>query len=356
MNITKISVSNGSIIRFILWMALSYSIYVMSEIVVSILVAVVIASSFEPVARFFAKYKIPRGVSVGVSYLSIITILVGAVILFVPKIADDAAAFIKNLPTLLNSVQVFGFEAGLKDVSAYISNISHDIDKGQILTVLKNFVSGAGSIAETTGVVIGNIVNFIIILVLSFYLAAQEKGVENFLKIITPKSYENYIIGLWARSQKKISRWAQGQMILSLMMAVLIYIPLAILGVPYAAMLACVAFLGELIPVVGMTLAMIPAVIIGLSTGGVTLAGMVFLVYFIVGQIENHIMYPKVMDRVVGVPSVVVIISIIVGAKVAGFWGMILAVPLASILLEFISDIGTDRMPKREGEEKIVRI
>ena len=62
------------------------------------------------------------------------------------------------------------------------------------------------------------------------------------------------------------------------------------------------------------------------------------------------------MDRVVGVPSVVVIISIIVGAKVAGFWGMILAVPLASILLEFISDIGTDRMPKREGEEKIVRI
>ncbi len=356
MNTTKISISNGSIIRFMLWLVLFYSVYAMSEIVVSILVAVVIASSFEPVARFFAKYKIPRGVSVGVSYLAIITILVGGVALFIPKIADDVAAFIKNLPTLLNSVQVFGFEAGLKDVSTYLANISRDIDKGQILTVLKNFVSGAGSLAQTTGVVISNIVNFVIILVLSFYLAAQEKGVENFLKIITPKTFESYIIGLWARSQNKISRWAQGQLLLSLIMAVLIYIPLSILDVPYAAMLACIAFVGEFIPVVGMTLAMIPAVLIALSSGGVSLAGMVFVVYFTVGQIENHIMYPRVMDRVVGVPSVVVIISIIVGAKIAGFWGIVLAVPLASILLEFISDIGTDRIPRREGEEKIVRI
>lgn len=356
MNTTKISISNGSIIRFMLWLVLFYSVYAMSEIVVSILVAVVIASSFEPVARFFAKYRIPRGVSVGVSYLAIITILVGGIALFIPKIADDLAAFIKNLPTLLNSVQVFGFEAGLKDVSAYLANISRDIDKGQILTVLKNFVSGAGTLAQTTGVVISNIVNFVIILVLSFYLAAQEKGVENFLKIITPKTFESYIIGLWERSQRKISRWAQGQLLLSVIMAVLIYIPLYILDVPYAAMLACIAFVGEFIPVVGITLAMIPAVLIALSSGGVSLAGMVFVVYFIVGQIENHIMYPRVMDRVVGVPSVVVIISIIVGAKIAGFWGIVLAVPLASILLEFISDIGTDRMPRREGEEKIVRI
>jgi predicted PurR-regulated permease PerM len=316
--------------------------------VVSVLVAVVIASSFEPVAKFFSKYKIPRGVSVGVSYLLIIAVLIGGIALFLPKIVEDLAGFIKNLPGILsslNSVQVFGRDVGFSDLSLYVSEISQNIDKGQILTVIKNSLSGAGTVAHTTGIVIGNIVNFVIILVLSFYLAAQEKGVENFLKIITPKDYERYIIGLWERSQRKISQWAQGQLLLSFIMAVIIYVPLSILGVPYAAMLACIAFLGELIPVVGMTLAMIPALFIALSAGGVSMFVATLITYLVAGQVENHILYPKVMDRVVGVPSVVVIISIIIGAQVAGFWGIVLAVPLASILLEFISDLGTDKIP-----------
>jgi predicted PurR-regulated permease PerM len=121
---------------------------------------------------------------------------------------------------------------------------------------------------------------------------------------------------------------------------------LLVIGIEYAAFLALLAFVGELIPVVGLTLAMIPAALVALSEGGATLAGIVFLAYFVIGQIENHILYPNVMNKMVGVPSVVVIISLIVGAKLAGFWGILIAVPLAAIMIGFLDDLDNHKIPE----------
>ena len=70
------------------------------------------------------------------------------------------------------------------------------------------------------------------------------------------------------------------------------------------------------------------------------------MAYFIIGQIENHILYPNVMNKMVGVPSVVVIISLIVGAKLAGFWGILIAVPLAAIMIGFLDDLDNHKIPE----------
>jgi predicted PurR-regulated permease PerM len=131
----------------------------------------------------------------------------------------------------------------------------------------------------------------------------------------------------------------QGQLLLSLLVSLLVYIPMLVLNMPYAALLAVLAFFGELIPMVGLTLATIPALFLAWIHGGVPLLGIVALIYFIVSQLENHVFYPKVMSKMVGVPSVVVIIAILIGAKLAGIWGVILAVPLASIFMELADDI-----------------
>jgi predicted PurR-regulated permease PerM len=112
-----------------------------------------------------------------------------------------------------------------------------------------------------------------------------------------------------------------------------------ILSMPYAALLAVLAFAGELIPMVGLTLATIPALAIAWTHGGLPLLGIVAIIYFIIAQLENHVLYPKVMNKMVGVPSVIVIIALIIGAKFAGIWGIILSVPLASIFMEFIGDM-----------------
>jgi predicted PurR-regulated permease PerM len=117
-----------------------------------------------------------------------------------------------------------------------------------------------------------------------------------------------------------------------------------VLGMPYATLLAIIAFLGELIPMVGLTIATIPALFIAWAHGGLSLLGIVALIYFIIGQLEGNVLYPKVMNKMVGVPSVIVLIALVIGAKFAGIWGMILAVPLAAIAMELIND-----MDKRKG-------
>lgn len=141
------------------------------------------------------------------------------------------------------------------------------------------------------------------------------------------------------RSQKKIGLWMQGQLLLSLLVSLLVYVPSLILDIPYPALLALLAFVGELIPMVGLTLAMVPALFLAYTHGGTHLLWVTGVIYLIISQVESHILYPRVMSKMVGVPSVVVIISIVIGAKMAGIWGVLLSVPVASILMELASDL-----------------
>jgi predicted PurR-regulated permease PerM len=227
---------------------------------------------------------------------------------------------------------------GFKDLSLALSDLSRDISKGQILTILKTSLFGSSGFFATTSVVVSGVINLLLTFVLAFYLALEDSGVQKFLRIIVPKAQEGYVADLWERAQKKIGLWMQGQLLLSLLVSLLVYIPMLILDMPYATLLAILAFAGELIPMVGLTLATVPALFLAWIHGGVSLLGVVALIYFVIAQLENHVLYPKVMNKMVGVPSVVVIIAIVVGAKFAGIWGVILAVPLASILMELADD------------------
>ena len=338
-----VSISNGTIIRTIFWSAFFYCLYQLQDLLISLFVAIVMASSINPVAKYFKRYNIPRALTVSLVFLLGISFVVLTIMLFVPLIADDIARFITNLPSLIERINVFNKDLGLKELSNYLSQVSKDISKGQVLEVLKNFVLGANSVVHTTGIIISKVFSLFIIFVLSFYLAIQENGVENFLRIITPKSKEIYIIDLWTRSQAKIARWAQGQLLLGLIIAIIVYIVLIILGIPYALLLAMLAFIGELIPLVGIMLSLIPAALIALSHGGIEQAGMLTIIFFVISQFESHILQPRIMDRVVGVPALVVIIALLVGASLLGFWGVLLAVPLAAITMELLHDLDKEK-------------
>lgn len=140
----------------------------------------------------------------------------------------------------------------------------------------------------------------------------------------------------------------QGQLILGVLIAVLVYLSLTILQVPHALVLAVIAGIFEIIPVFGPILAAIPAVIIAFVSGGPLFGLVVAGIYILIQQFENHLIYPQVVTRVVGVPPLLVILALIVGANLAGFLGIILSVPVAAMLQEFVSDIEAGRLPKRE--------
>jgi predicted PurR-regulated permease PerM len=337
---TTISISSGTIVRVLVWVCVFAGLFYVSDFVIALLVAVVLASAVEMPVRMLGKWGVPRSVSVIGIFFGLIIAILAVVLIFIPPLADDIARFIKTLPKILDSVRIFGRDMGFRDLSLAVQELSQNISKGQILTMLKNGLFGTSGFFATTSAVVGSVISFLLTFVLAFYLALEEHGVQKFLRLIVPKGQEEYITDLWARAQKKIGLWMQGQLLLSLLVSLLVYIPMLILGMPYATLLAILAFFGELVPMVGLTLATIPALFIAWTHGGTSLLGIVALIYFIIAQLENHVLYPKVMNKMVGVPSVVVIIAIVIGAKIAGIWGVVLAVPIASILMELAEDLG----------------
>jgi len=184
---------------------------------------------------------------------------------------------------------------------------------------------------------------FILIVVLSFYFAVQEEGIEGFLRTVTPLAQEEYVIDLWHRSQKKIGLWMQGQIMLSVLVGVLIYLGLLIIGIPYALLIGLFTAVMEIIPIFGSFVAAVPAIAIAFTTGGTTLAVIVAGLYIVVNQFEAHLIYPLVVKKIVGVPPLLVIVAMVAGGELAGFLGLLLSIPLAAILQEFVGDLDKGR-------------
>ena len=115
------------------------------------------------------------------------------------------------------------------------------------------------------------------------------------------------------------------------------------LGVPHPLLLAILAAVFELIPVFGQFMAAVPAVAIAFTSGGVTSALTVAALYTIVQQFEAHLIYPVVVKKVVGVPPLLVILALLVGYKLVGFLGVLLSVPIAGAIQEYVSDIQKEK-------------
>lgn len=345
----RVIIPSTTIIKILAWIAIFAGLFFVSDLVIALLVAVMIATAAEMPIKMMKDWGIPRGFSVTVIFLTLIAIIASVAFIFVPPLADDLARFVKVLPQILDSVRIFGSDMGFKDLSVSISELAKGISKGQILTILKDAIFGSTGFFATTSVFLRGVVTTVLTFVMAFYLALEERGVQKFLRLVTPKIYESYIEDLWTRAQKKIGLWMQGQILLSLLVALLVYVPNLILNMPYAALLSVLAFAGELVPMIGLTFSAIPAGFIAWTHGGSSLLITVAVIYLIIGQLESHILYPKVMNKLVGVPSVIVIIALVVGAKLAGIWGVILSVPVASVLMELASDLEKRKnLPKEE--------
>jgi predicted PurR-regulated permease PerM len=138
----------------------------------------------------------------------------------------------------------------------------------------------------------------------------------------------------------------QGQILLGVIVAVLLYLGLMILGIKNALLLAVLAGFMEIIPMFGPILSAIPAILTAFVGGGFTSAILVFGLCTIVQQFENHLIYPLVVKKVVGVSPVVVILALIIGYNLAGFLGIVLSVPMVSALMEFVDDIEKKKGPR----------
>jgi predicted PurR-regulated permease PerM len=332
-------ISNNTIIRVALFSVLFFMLYYLREMVIVLLVSIVIASSIEPLVKRLQKYKIPRAASALGILAGVLGLFAWVISMFVPIVINEFASFVQNIPSIMQAAGNF-FGTSPQSTQVLQSLFGSPTNAGSILQNAKGvFGAVGGGLLSTTGVFFHTITNVVLMFVISFYLSVQENGIQTFIRILVPKKNEEYAIDLWRRSQSQIAKWMQGQLILGLIIGVIVYIGLSIIGVPYALLLAVLAGLLELIPIFGPILAMIPAVLLALSSSGLTVALWVFIFYLIVQQLENNVIVPLVVNKTTGLNSLVVILSLLIGAQIAGFWGIVLAVPLVSVFMEYINDV-----------------
>ncbi|HEY4511134.1 MAG TPA: AI-2E family transporter [Candidatus Paceibacterota bacterium] len=345
----NITINPASIFTAVLVVLLVALLFFLRDIVLVVVAGIVIASSIEPAVRFCMRYRLPRVISVLLVYAIIVLSLMGVVFFFLPPLLDELSLFLSTLPQTIASFNSSGtFATGLLQGGGVLSHIS----PGFVDSVRDALSTATGGAFTTLASVFGGLASFVLIIVFSFYFAVQETGVDDFLRVVTPVRHQGYVLGLWKRSQEKIGKWMQGQLVLGLIVGVLLYLGLVILGVPYAFLLAVLAAVFELIPVFGQILAAIPAIAVAYGSGGVGTASLVIGLYVIVQQFESSLIYPLVVKKVVGVPPLLVILALIIGAKLAGFLGVLLSVPIAAAIQEFIGDVEKRKEAVLAGEDK----
>lgn len=337
----RLSISNDSIVRVILIGLVFYAAFKLTNLILIILTSIVIASFVVYAVSKMNRYIKNRTASVIIIYVISITIIVGLLSVFVPvfitEMSDLVGQLSKYIPnsSILNSFQIDTI-SGAKTV---VSNISHNASLGDVVKSTQNLVESlSGGFFSIFGTAFGGMLNLLLIFIISFYLSITEKGIENFLRIVTPDVHKEYLINLWQRTERKIGLWVQGQMLMGVIVGVLAYLGLTIIGVKYSLVLALMVIIAELVPF-GLVIATIPALLFAYLDGGVTIAAITLGFYLILGQFETYLIYPLIVKRATGISPLVVILSVLIGAELAGIWGVFLAVPMAVCLIEFFDDL-----------------
>ena len=318
---------------------LLWAAYLVRDVLLLIYMSGLLAVGFSPIVRLIERQRFlpigtqrfPRWLAILVLYLFIIGALVGIGFLVVPPIVQQARQLWSALPEMLDKAQAFLVSKGLLSQPLTIQE-----------AVARAPVSKSGDAVTTVfGAIVGvagGLFGFLTILILTFYLLVEADQLRaSMLRLVAP-SRRAQVDAVSRDITLKVSAWLGGQMLLGAIIGITSALGLWLIGVPFFYVLALISGVGELIPVVGPILSAIPAVAVASSISLKT--ALLVITFFVVQQqVENHVLVPKVMARQVGVSAVTVIIALLIGGKLLGIIGAILAVPTAAILQVLFSEL-----------------
>ncbi len=324
-----ITLSTNTFLKLLLIVLAAAFVYQVRGVLIIIFVALVLAAAIDPWITALERRGIPRGVGIAIIFISLIAFVSLILIAVVPLLADQLSQFIQAFPELY--AKGFSLIQGVKDQS-----ILDGLQKG-----VASLNSAVGQLTKGffSGIVgfFGGIFTFISIFVLTFYLTMEEQGMKRLAVDLAPAKYRPYLSKLFHRIEERLGHWLRGQLLLGVIIAGATFLGLMLLHVKYALVLALIAGITELLPAIGPFIGAIPAIVVALSQQ--PLLGLwVAVMYLVIQQLENHLIVPKVMSKASGLNPVIIIISLLIGAKLAGLIGIILAVPTVIIVTTFLSD------------------
>jgi predicted PurR-regulated permease PerM len=309
------------ILRVIAVLAGIYILFLIKGVLAIFFVAFLLSSALGPAVDWLKRKKFPRALAAASIYAVFIFLIVLFLYFFIPTVIREAVDFSKNSPEYISKITN---EFPLSDINQTGSNGTFD----EITTLGTNLQSAVGKIFSLLVKIFGGILSFVLVLVLAFYMLVEDNVINKLILSVVPARSQSFAIGLSDRLQKGIGRWLRGQLILSGIIFVIVYIGLLILGVKYALILAIIAGLAEFIPYLGPLISAVPAIVVAFVQAPMMVL-LVIGLYYLTHWLESHIVVPQVMGRMIGLNPIVIIAAMLIGFKLGGLVGVVLAIPLA---------------------------
>ena len=317
-----------------------YLVYLTREILIWLVFALIISVLFNPAVNFFQKWRLPRPLSAILVYVGIFGAFGGTIYLVAPPFFSEALQFVGLFPQYFEKISppLSGLGiAAFENMDSFIKTVEGWLTE-----------ASAGIFSAIT-VVFGGIFSVLTIFALAIFLSIEAREVERVIVLLAPKRYEEYVLDLWKKCQLKISKWFGSRILLSFFVGFMTFIACYVLNIKYAVSFGLLAGVLDIIPLIGPVIAGIVIVVFALAEGFWIKALFILIILILIQQIEGNILTPILTKRLIGLPAVLVLVGLMVGAQLWGVLGAILAVPLFGILYEFLGDF----LKKRKERETI---
>jgi predicted PurR-regulated permease PerM len=326
------------------------------DILVQLLLAVILAAGMTPLVNALTegeriqrwRWRPPRALVVLLLYVLLLVLiaLVGAVVL--PPLVNEVEDLANRLPFYLQSIQGWIEELPLR----YSFLPAIDLSQGlaaQLRLAASQLTGLFGQALVVIRLAIGLLsgaLNGIFTLILALYLTADSKRILRYGLAFLPNDRQPQAARIARHIGQRLGGWVRGQLLLSAIIGTMTLIGLSVLGVRYAVLLAIIAAIGEVIPMIGPIVSAVPAVIIAFIyspiQGLLTLA-----LYVVIQQLENNLVVPKVMERAVSLHPLAVMLALLAGGQLLGIPGAVLSVPVAAALSVIVDEVRRERIDGR---------
>src|SRR5215216_5726607 len=323
-----------------------------------LVIALFLAAVLNPAVNWLQRRHrlMKRPIAIALTYLGVLVALILVVGIFLPVLVDQINGFIKFVTTAANAPQgPTEYIKGLaKDngLGGFLQRFSDQLDelRKQLGGLLQNLLSSSGQIAIS---VAGMIAALATVLTLTFFLLLGSERYVNAGVGLFPEAHQPLVRRLLPKSAGAISGYITGNLAISVICGVTTFAVLLILGMPYAAPLALLVAVLDLVPLVGATLGGALLVIVGLFVE--PWKALVLLVFVLVyQQVESNFLQPIVYSKAVQLNGLVILIALLVGGQLLGIPGALLAIPVAEIIRIVVTELLAYRRTTQEANEPVV--
>ncbi len=308
----------------------------LATVLVYVGVAVFLALGLDPIVRLIER-KLPRPAAIAIVVAVVLLAFAGIILSIVPLLVEQITNLIDDGPKM---VQDFMASDWFQDVNAQFGSTLEDAAQG-VLTFVQdpgNILNISGGVFAVGAGIAGGVTGVTIVLILTLYFMASLRSMKNVATRFVPAYQRDTFREILEDVSGAVGRYVMGQASLALVNGILSLIFLTLIGAPVPALLALIAFIGSMIPLVGTLAASIINSLLCLFISPVT--ALIAIVYYLVYmQIEAYVLSPRIMSKAVAVPGALVVIAAVAGGALGGILGALVAIPVAASIIIIVQKV-----------------